>query len=93
MTYRTHTAGEKPAAGEAAVERKRGKQPGRWGRTWPGLRRLRWPGCDGLGAVRRVVLRPYGVDMQPPRLTHVRVNVRDLAAAIDWYQRLLGCAR
>jgi catechol 2,3-dioxygenase-like lactoylglutathione lyase family enzyme len=28
--------------------------------------------------------------MQPPRLTHVRVNVRDLVAAIDWYERLLG---
>jgi predicted enzyme related to lactoylglutathione lyase len=28
--------------------------------------------------------------MQPPRLTHVRVNVRDLAAAIDWYEKLFG---
>ena len=27
-----------------------------------------------------------------PRLTHVRVNVRDLAASIDWYERLLGVA-
>jgi predicted enzyme related to lactoylglutathione lyase len=25
-----------------------------------------------------------------PRLTHVRVNVRDLHAAISWYERLLG---
>jgi catechol 2,3-dioxygenase-like lactoylglutathione lyase family enzyme len=25
-----------------------------------------------------------------PRLTHVRVNVQDLAAAIEWYERLLG---
>jgi catechol 2,3-dioxygenase-like lactoylglutathione lyase family enzyme len=25
-----------------------------------------------------------------PRLTHVRVNVRDLAAAIGWYERLFG---
>ncbi len=28
--------------------------------------------------------------MEPPRLTHVRVNVRDLAGAVDWYERLLG---
>ena len=28
--------------------------------------------------------------MQPPRLTHVRVNVRDLAAATAWYEALLG---
>jgi catechol 2,3-dioxygenase-like lactoylglutathione lyase family enzyme len=28
--------------------------------------------------------------MEHPRLTHVRVNVRDLAAAIAWYERLLG---
>jgi hypothetical protein len=32
----------------------------------------------------------YGVDMDTPRLTHVRINVRDLAAAIEWYERLLG---
>jgi predicted enzyme related to lactoylglutathione lyase len=25
-----------------------------------------------------------------PRLTHVRVNVRDLDSAIDWYERLFG---
>ena len=30
--------------------------------------------------------------MEPPRLTHVRVNVRDLARAVDWYERLLGVA-
>ncbi len=30
--------------------------------------------------------------MDTPRLTHVRVNVRDLAASIDWYERLLGMA-
>lgn len=30
--------------------------------------------------------------MDTPRLTHVRVNVRDLAASIDWYERLLGVA-
>ena len=28
--------------------------------------------------------------MEPPRLTHVRVNVRDLAGAVGWYERLLG---
>jgi predicted enzyme related to lactoylglutathione lyase len=28
--------------------------------------------------------------MEPPRLVHVRVNVRDLPAAIDWYETLLG---
>jgi catechol 2,3-dioxygenase-like lactoylglutathione lyase family enzyme len=28
--------------------------------------------------------------MEPPRLTHVRVNVRDLTAAIAWYEDLLG---
>ena len=30
--------------------------------------------------------------MDTPRLTHVRVNVRDLAASIDWYKRVLGVA-
>jgi catechol 2,3-dioxygenase-like lactoylglutathione lyase family enzyme len=30
--------------------------------------------------------------MDTPRLTHVRVNVRDLDAAIDWYEHLLGVA-
>lgn len=30
--------------------------------------------------------------MDTPRLTHVRVNVRDLAAAIDWYETLFGVA-
>ena len=34
--------------------------------------------------------RSYRVDMDIPRLTHVRVNVRDLRTAIDWYERLLG---
>jgi catechol 2,3-dioxygenase-like lactoylglutathione lyase family enzyme len=28
--------------------------------------------------------------MEPPRLTHVRVNVSDLEASIQWYERLLG---
>jgi predicted enzyme related to lactoylglutathione lyase len=28
--------------------------------------------------------------MDVPRLTHVRVNVRDLAAAIGWYEDLFG---
>jgi predicted enzyme related to lactoylglutathione lyase len=28
--------------------------------------------------------------MDSPRLTHVRVNVRDLDAAIRWYERVLG---
>ena len=28
--------------------------------------------------------------MDTPRLTHVRVNVRDLAASLDWYESLLG---
>lgn len=28
--------------------------------------------------------------MDIPRLTHVRVNVRDLGISIDWYERLLG---
>jgi predicted enzyme related to lactoylglutathione lyase len=28
--------------------------------------------------------------METPRLTHVRVNVRDLASSIAWYERLLG---
>ena len=28
--------------------------------------------------------------MDVPRLTHVRVNVRDLGNAIDWYERLFG---
>jgi predicted enzyme related to lactoylglutathione lyase len=28
--------------------------------------------------------------MDSPRLTHIRINVRDLAAAIAWYERLLG---
>jgi predicted enzyme related to lactoylglutathione lyase len=27
-----------------------------------------------------------------PRLTHVRVNVRDLTAAVGWYERLFGIA-
>lgn len=29
-------------------------------------------------------------NMDIPKLTHVRVNVRHLAASIDWYERLLG---
>ncbi len=33
---------------------------------------------------------PYRIAMDVPRLTHVRVNVRDLGAAIAWYERLLG---
>lgn len=28
--------------------------------------------------------------MEYPRLTHVRVNVSDLAASIAWYERLFG---
>ena len=28
--------------------------------------------------------------MDTPRLTHIRVNVRDLEAAISWYEDLLG---
>lgn len=28
--------------------------------------------------------------MEPPRLTHVRVNVSDLGASIQWCERLLG---
>lgn len=28
--------------------------------------------------------------MDIPQLTHVRVNVRDLATAVSWYERLLG---
>ena len=40
-----------------------------------------------LVAIGRV---PYRVAMDVPRLTHVRVNVRDLDAAIGWYERLLG---
>ncbi len=28
--------------------------------------------------------------MDTPRLVHVRVNVRDLGQAIEWYERLLG---
>lgn len=28
--------------------------------------------------------------MDTPRLTHVRINVADLHAAIDWYERHLG---
>ncbi|HYI66202.1 MAG TPA: VOC family protein [Candidatus Limnocylindrales bacterium] len=28
--------------------------------------------------------------MDTPRLTHVRVNVRDLASSVAWYERLLG---
>lgn len=43
-----------------------------------------------MSRVCRAVPGPYGIDMQPPRLTHVRVNVRDLVAAIDWYKWLLG---
>jgi catechol 2,3-dioxygenase-like lactoylglutathione lyase family enzyme len=30
--------------------------------------------------------------MDTPRLTHVRVNVSDLNAAIGWYARILGVA-
>jgi predicted enzyme related to lactoylglutathione lyase len=30
--------------------------------------------------------------MTSPRLTHVRVNVRDLVSAIAWYEALLGVA-
>ena len=30
--------------------------------------------------------------MDIPRLTHVRVNVRDLAASVAWYERVLGVA-
>ena len=30
--------------------------------------------------------------MDTPRLTHVRINVRDLAAALHWYEQLLGVA-
>jgi predicted enzyme related to lactoylglutathione lyase len=30
--------------------------------------------------------------VETPRLTHVRVNVRDLAGSIAWYERLLGVA-
>ena len=30
--------------------------------------------------------------MDTPRLTHVRVNVRDLTTSIEWYERLLGVA-
>jgi len=33
---------------------------------------------------------PYRIAMDVPRLTHVRVNVRDLGAAIAWYEPLLG---
>lgn len=29
-------------------------------------------------------------NMDIPKLTHVRVNVRHLAASIEWYERLLG---
>jgi predicted enzyme related to lactoylglutathione lyase len=28
--------------------------------------------------------------MDTPRLTHIRVNVRDLTTASQWYERLLG---
>ena len=28
--------------------------------------------------------------METPRLTHVRVNVRDLVRAVEWYEMLLG---
>jgi catechol 2,3-dioxygenase-like lactoylglutathione lyase family enzyme len=28
--------------------------------------------------------------MDTPRLTHVRVNVRDLGRAINWYERIFG---
>jgi len=28
--------------------------------------------------------------VEPPRLTHVRVNVRDLDRAVEWYERLFG---
>ena len=28
--------------------------------------------------------------MESPRLTHVRVNVSDLGASIQWYEQLLG---
>jgi predicted enzyme related to lactoylglutathione lyase len=35
-------------------------------------------------------LAPYVAVMGSPRLTHVRVNVRDLDAAIRWYEEVLG---
>src|SRR6478609_4178369 len=50
------------------------------------LRRSRLPRRTRL--VRQYCVWCWGMDT--PRLAHVRVNVRDLAASIDWYQRLLG---
>jgi predicted enzyme related to lactoylglutathione lyase len=35
-------------------------------------------------------LAPLEMAVDVPRLTHVRVNVRDLDKAIDWYERLFG---
>jgi catechol 2,3-dioxygenase-like lactoylglutathione lyase family enzyme len=39
---------------------------------------------------RRSGKHHYCFEMDSPRLTHVRVNVHDLSAAIEWYERLLG---
>jgi len=35
---------------------------------------------------------PFPSAMDTPRLTHVRLNVRDLVAAITWYEHTLGVA-
>jgi predicted enzyme related to lactoylglutathione lyase len=46
------------------------------------------------GVTRTAVPPPlsYGANMETPRLTHVRVNVSDLNAAIGWYERIFGIA-
>src|SRR5690349_298228 len=48
-------------------------------------------GLAGRGTVPPGLRECVGCEgMDIPRLTHVRVNVRDLPASIDWYERLLG---
>ena len=46
------------------------------------------PGSSSPPSRPRRVRKVRIVDL--PKLTHVRVNVRHLAASIDWYERLLG---
>lgn len=63
-------------------------------RAVPVPQRQRAPATStsGTAAEIRVLLGGYGPDVDRPRLTHVRVNVRDLNRALDWYERLLGVA-
>jgi predicted enzyme related to lactoylglutathione lyase len=69
-------------------------------RRWPPPRRaapqLIDPQCQRLGGSTGEEASdgagPFTMvsTMDTPRLTHVRVNVTDLSAAIEWYERLFG---